>query len=116
VFKKTAYTPKSIPNVAQNPLYRNQRIEGVNIEITDPVLIQPLEIGMHVLSSLAREAERKGRKKLIRNLNMFHKIAGTRRLHRLLKAARSGSEIIADWQREVAAFKVRRKRYLIYRD
>ena len=45
---------------------------------------------------------------------MFNAIAGTRRLHSMLVSGSDGTAIIAAWQDEVARFKARRARYLIY--
>ena len=45
---------------------------------------------------------------------MFHKIAGTRRLHRMLLSGTNGAAIIASWRREVETFEQRRKPYLLY--
>ena len=70
--------------------------------------------GMHVLTLLVAEARRRGVDTLFGNLPMFHAIAGTKRLHRMLAAGSSGAEIIAAWQGEVAQFKMQRARYLLY--
>jgi hypothetical protein len=51
---------------------------------------------------------------LFANLRMFHAIAGTKRLHTMLTAGSDGAAIVATWRTEVAQFKSRRARYLIY--
>ena len=113
-FEATRYTPRSIPNVASSPRFQGQAINGVRVVVTDVKLIAPLEIGMHVLAALAMEAKAKGVEQLFGNLAMFHAIAGTRRLHRMLVQAEGGRAICAAWHAEVAQFRSLRSRYLLY--
>ena len=113
-FERAAFTPRSIPNVATHPRFEGTRIEGVRILPTDVARVEPLEIGMHVLAALVAQARSKSIPRLFPNLKMFHAIAGTRRLHKMLEGGSSGAAIIAAWQDEVAQFKARRARYLLY--
>jgi hypothetical protein len=69
---------------------------------------------MHVLAALAAEAPSRDPARLFRKLGMFHAIAGTKRLHRMLTGGSDGAAIVAAWQTEVAQFKARRARYLLY--
>ena len=86
----------------------------MRVVVTDVALIEPLEVGMHALAAIAAEARSKGVTPLFANLKMLHAIAGTRRLHDMLAAGRDGAAIIAAWQAEVAQFKAKRTRYLLY--
>ena len=113
-FEATAYTPRSIPGVATRPRFEGTKISGARVVVTDVARIEPLEIGMHVLAALAAEARSQRSARLFRKLAMFHAIAGTKRLHRMLEAGSSGAAIVAAWQAEVAQFKARRARYLLY--
>jgi hypothetical protein len=45
---------------------------------------------------------------------MFHALAGTKRLYRMLLEGREASAIVAAWRDEVETFKVRRAKYLLY--
>jgi hypothetical protein len=77
-------------------------------------LLEPLDVGMHALAAIAAEARSKGITPLFGNLKMLHAIAGTKRLHAMLAAGNDGAAIVASWQDEVARFKAKRARYLIY--
>jgi len=113
-FEPATFTPRSIPGVATRPRFEGKTISGIRVVVTDMAPLEPLELGMHVLSALAAEARAKGITRLSGNLGMFHAIAGTRRLHRMLASGSDGAAIAAAWQAEVAQFKTRRARYLLY--
>jgi uncharacterized protein YbbC (DUF1343 family) len=113
-FETATFRPRSIPGVASRPRFEGKTFQGVRIVVTDVAALEPLEIGMHALSAIAAEGLAKGIAPLFANLRMFHAIAGTKRLHTMLTAGSDGAAIVAAWQREVAQFKSRRARYLIY--
>ncbi|KAB2919130.1 MAG: DUF1343 domain-containing protein [Hyphomicrobiaceae bacterium] len=113
-FETAVFTPHAIPRVATRPRFEGRKIEGVRVVVTDAARIEPLEVGMHVLCVVAAEARSKRVTRLFPNLKMLHAIAGTKRLHRLLMGGSDGSAIVSAWQNEVAQFKVRRARYLLY--
>jgi uncharacterized protein YbbC (DUF1343 family) len=113
-FERVDFTPRSIAGVAQSPRYQDQPLGGVRVAVTDTVRFEPLETGMHVLAALFAEARAKGIAEPVANLAMFHALAGTRRLHGMLVDGRSGAEIVAAWQSEVARFRERRAPYLLY--
>jgi uncharacterized protein YbbC (DUF1343 family) len=112
-FAATTYTPRAIANVAANPRFVGQKINAIRLEATDVAAYQPLEVGVHVLCALQREARARG-VRLFDGLGMFHAISGTTRLHRMLDAGATGAEIIASWQGEVDRFKTQRAEYLLY--
>jgi uncharacterized protein YbbC (DUF1343 family) len=113
-FEATSYTPRSIAGVASRPRFEAMRVNGTRLVVTDMARFEPVEAGIHVLAALAAEARAQGSRRLFHKLAMFHAIAGTKRLHRMLVAGSSGAAIIAAWQAEVAQFKARRARYLLY--
>lgn len=113
-FETATFTPRSIPGVAARPRFEGRSVEGIRVVVTDVARIEPLEMGMHALAMVAAAARAKGVTPLFGNLAMFHAIAGTQRLHRMLAAGSDGAAIVANWQGEVARFKVQRARYLIY--
>jgi uncharacterized protein YbbC (DUF1343 family) len=113
-FESVTYTPRSIPGVAASPRFAGKSIDGVHVAATDIARIQPLEIGMHMLSALVAEARAKKVDRLFPNLAMFNAIAGTKRLHNMLTAGSDGAAIIAAWQADVAKFKTQRAGYLLY--
>lgn len=112
-FEATRYTPKSIPNVAADPRFRDKSIPGVHLAILDTATYRPLEVGMHVLAEL-RKMSRAAQTPLFGKLAMFHATSGTSRLHDMIERGASGEAIIASWAGEVERFRQQRKAYLIY--
>ncbi|MCB1546552.1 MAG: DUF1343 domain-containing protein [Hyphomicrobiaceae bacterium] len=113
-FEAVSYTPRSIPNVALRPRFVGQAVTGVRVVVRDVARYTPLEVGMHVLAAVAAEARAKGVAPLISNLAMFHKIAGTKRLHRFVDGGSDGHAMIEAWQGEVRRFSELRSRHLLY--
>ncbi len=113
-FEATRYKPRSIPRVAVNPRFKGRMINGVRVVVTDVARVEPLEVGIHALSLLVSEARARKISPLFADLAFFHKIAGTRRLHRMLVKGATGSAIIGAWRGEVEKFKARREGYLLY--
>ena len=114
-FNVVSYTPRSIANVAAQPLFGGRSINGVALQIVDGRRIEPLEVGMHVLALLVDEARRSGVKRLFAKPGWFHYIAGTKRLHRMLIKGTPGQAIVRSWRQEVAEFSRKRTPYLLYR-
>ncbi|MEO1206035.1 MAG: DUF1343 domain-containing protein [Pseudomonadota bacterium] len=113
-FKPVTYTPRSIPNVATNPLYVGQRVNGVEIAIRNTAAYLPLDVGIHAVALLVAEARRQGITPLIKNRAMFYAISGTKRLYRMLMNGASGTAIVRAWKTEVDAFKQKAKAYHLY--
>jgi uncharacterized protein YbbC (DUF1343 family) len=112
-FEAVKYTPLSIPNVAAKPRFEGQQINAVRLAITDVASYHPLEVGIHALVHLQREAKARGIA-LFETYKMFHSISGTARLQQMLDSGASGATIIASWQNEVRRFNALRGRYLMY--
>jgi uncharacterized protein YbbC (DUF1343 family) len=112
-FEPTRYTPRSIPNVAADPRFRDRSLPGVRLMITSAGAYRPLDVGMHVLAELRNSGLASGAP-LFGKLAMFHATSGTTRLHAMLERGVGGDEIIASWGAEVERFRVLRAPYLIY--
>jgi uncharacterized protein YbbC (DUF1343 family) len=112
-FEATAYTPQGIAHVAPNPHFRGQPIGAVRLSVTDVARYRPVDVGVHVLVALQRQARTRG-VDLFGGLAMFHAIAGTRRLHQMVAGGASGREITTAWDADVAQFQQRRQAYLAY--
>ncbi len=113
-FEAARYKPRPIPRVATNPLFVGQTINGVRVVVTDVSRVEPLEVGIHALTRVLRQARANGRTRLFRDVSFFNKIAGTHRMHRMLVNGDPGSAIVTAWKREAAAFKAKRRPYLLY--
>ncbi|MGH1417229.1 MAG: exo-beta-N-acetylmuramidase NamZ family protein [Hyphomicrobiaceae bacterium] len=114
-FHTQSYVPRSIKGVAAHPRFKNTKLTGVRINLTDINAFEPLETGIHILAQLVQEARRVNRARLFTELKMFHLLAGTKDLHRMLKSRKSAKEIIASWQNDISKFKDQRAHYLLYR-
>jgi uncharacterized protein YbbC (DUF1343 family) len=113
-FEAVSYTPVEIKGVAASPRFKGERIAGIRVIATDAAVVEPLEIGMHVIAGLVRAAKLRGKPLLPASPRMLHQIAGTTRFHELLRAGAGGHDIIAAWAGDVAGFQQRRARYLLY--
>ena len=113
-FEPVTYVPRAIKGVASNPRFEGKTVAGVRIRVIEASRVEPLELGMHVLALLMKEARGRRIDLLPRPLDMLHKVAGTGRLVALLRRGAGGAEIAAAWRREVAAFKARRAQFLLY--
>ncbi|MGD9925296.1 MAG: hypothetical protein AB7V13_28180, partial [Pseudorhodoplanes sp.] len=113
-FEAVRYRPRAIPGVASDPRFDGRTIGGVRLVFADIDRFQPLEAGMHVMAMLMADPGAGPPSGLFRNLKMFHLLAGTRRLHRMLVRRESGSAIVSAWADEVDRFKRLRAPYLIY--
>ena len=114
LFEPTRYTPQPLPGIALNPRFAGEKINAVSLRVTSVSGYLPMEVGVHALALLQRQALFRGEPLLPARLNMFHAIAGTRRLHRLLDEGATGDAIVSSWQREVAEFRSMRRDYLVY--
>ena len=113
-FDAHRYTPRAIPGVAAGPRFAGQEMTGVRVLATDIDRVRPLEIGVHAMAAIVAEAKSKGISPIYGDEQMLHKIAGTKRLHRMLESGVGGAAIIAAWQAEAEAFRKRRMPYLLY--
>ena len=112
-FEATTYIPLSIANVAANPRFAGERVRAVRITITDIAHYQPVEVGVHALAKLQKQAVAHS-VNLFGSLGMLNSVSGTTRLHQMLTRHASGGEIAASWSGENAAFRALRQRYLLY--
>jgi uncharacterized protein YbbC (DUF1343 family) len=114
-FAPATFTPRAMVGAASRPRFMGETLHGSRIVVTDGERFEPLETGIHVLCTIADEARRQHRGvPLFRNLKMFNALAGTARLKRMLEQGSDAGAIIAAWQDEVAEFRARRARYLLY--
>jgi uncharacterized protein YbbC (DUF1343 family) len=113
-FEAIRYRPQAIAGVATRPRFLGQTINGVKLIATDAARVAPLEVGMAVLAALVEEQGAGGVRRLIAKPAMFHVIAGSKRLYRLLSEGKDASQIVASWGAEVERFRAQRASYLLY--
>ena len=54
VLTSVEYTPVSIPGMATYPKYENERCGGVQIRLSDPLIVDPLQISLNILLEIRR--------------------------------------------------------------
>lgn len=114
-----------LPGVRFNPFshrptrgaYAGQTVHGVWIEFSDPARAPLAALNFYALEAARKLAGRdllaeavKGGK----SLNLFDKLLGGDQTRKALEAGRPAAEIVASWKAEEAAFRQRRRPYLLY--
>jgi uncharacterized protein YbbC (DUF1343 family) len=113
LFEAARFTPRSIPGMATNPKLADVPLEGVYLTIVHPIEYRPLETGVFLLDAFLDQIPPNNRTTLLRE-EWMGRLAGTQRLYTLLARDSDPEEIIASWSDEVAAFRERRSKYLLY--
>ena len=104
------FTPVSIPGVAINPLNKGKRCFGVDLRNTKSIPKFTLSYFLDFYSKYENEDDFLTRE---RWLNL---LAGTDELIKQIRAGKSEMEILESWDKELEAYKILRKKYLIYPD
>lgn len=112
-FEATQFVPKSIPNMATSPKLKGKKVYGVKLTVTNPLSLQPVEVGIHTLAAFYTQATSTLRKTFFLR-DFMGKLAGTNRLIEMLEAGKSPEQIIRSWQQELATFQQKRVPYLLY--
>jgi uncharacterized protein YbbC (DUF1343 family) len=111
----------SLPGVRFRPTYfrpyyfslKDQLLAGVQMHLTDARAFQPMRTQLWLLANLLkmypdREIFSSNR------LQSFDRAMGTDQARLKLSAGESPEQIIAGWQSDLEAYKLRRSKYLIY--
>lgn len=104
------FTPKSIPEVAVNPLNKGRKCYGVDLRQLDKVPQFTLKYFLDFYNKFENEKDFLTRE---RWLNL---LAGTDDLIQQIRAGKSEADILESWQKELNAYKILRKKYLLYPD
>ncbi|MEM6647267.1 MAG: DUF1343 domain-containing protein [Bacteroidota bacterium] len=108
-FTPEAFAPRSIPGMSSNPKLKDRRVNGVRLAVTDPVALQPVAAGIHVLHAFY-QAQPDG----FLSPDWLAKLAGTNRLRTLLLENATPDAIVASWADDVGRFEALRAPYLLY--
>jgi uncharacterized protein YbbC (DUF1343 family) len=107
-FKKDTFKFFPKPNMgAKNPLHKNQLCGGMdlrNYKFDEGLTLRFLMIAHQRLSD----------GEFFDNISFFDKLAGSDKLRRMLVDQKSEKEIKKSWQKDIAAFMSKRKKYLLY--
>jgi uncharacterized protein YbbC (DUF1343 family) len=104
-FMAVSYTPTG----EEHYPYRGERVEGVEVQVTDRNTLDAPELGIEVVSALW---------KLYPNTFQVDRVDRLLLNKKVLDEIKSGEDprkIAADWQADLNAFKATRDKYLLYR-
>lgn len=109
----TAFVPKSIPHVSDNPKLKDKICNGINLSYyNDSLAVAKAEINLSWLISAYKQYPEKD--KFFNSF--FYKLAGTKTLSEQIMSAKTESEIKQTWQEGLVRFKTIRRKYLLYPD
>lgn len=104
------FTPKEIPGIATGPKFEGERCRGIRLHITDRNAIQPVRLGIALLSAIKREHPEEME---LRN-RRFDILTGTSSVRKLLNEGAEPERITAEWTEGLKRFGDLRAKYLIY--
>lgn len=108
------FTPKSVEG-AKNPKYQNEECSGFDLsEFGDTHMRDQKKIYLHWVIDMYNNSDDKS--DFFKSSGSFNLLCGTRKIREMIEAGKSAEEISATWKEDVAAFKLKRKKYLLYTD
>lgn len=112
---KFEFTPADAPHKAMDPLYEGKLCTGHDLAaFGDFYFAASKQLYLEWLTGLYDACLDK--KNFFTSPSFFDQLAGTGELRKQLTAGLSGDEIRQSWQNELGAYKIMRKKYLLYPD
>ena len=110
-----AFTPKEIPGVAEDPPYEGVPCTGHHLaEFGEFYITSSRALYLEWLAGLYKDDSDK--KSFFKTPDFFDKLAGTDKVRKQLEAGCTASDLENSWKDEIAAYKIKRKKYLLYPD
>jgi len=110
---RITFTPKVIPGVADNPLYKNQVCNGFELtSFCNSYVISSKRLYLFWLQGFYEKSNDKS--KFFNNY--FDKLAGTDKLRKQIIEGKSVEDILKSWDDDLKKYNVMRKKYLLYTD
>ena len=107
---ETSFTPKEIPGVSTNPPFENQLCKGIKVSFEK----RPSQLNLSWLMTMYYSYPNKD--KFFSAPGFFDKLAGSTMLRKQMMEGRTEEEIRFSWQKDLDAYKIIRKKYLLYPD
>jgi uncharacterized protein YbbC (DUF1343 family) len=104
-----AYTPRSIPGKASDPVYRDKPCKGIRIKVQDPVKLRPFRLAVALVCALRRRHP--DALTVTRGLDT---LSGGPDLRRRIESGAAPRDIIAAYEPALAAFDAARPK--LYKD
>jgi uncharacterized protein YbbC (DUF1343 family) len=109
-FDTVTFTPAQQPFHSRPPELASQRLNGIQLRVTDRNAFQPYRAGV----ALVWAVHKLHADKLEWNDAVLDRLVATPRLKAMITAGRTPAEIYAAWAGEVAEFRAVRAKYLLY--
>ncbi|MDE3254199.1 MAG: DUF1343 domain-containing protein, partial [Bacteroidota bacterium] len=113
-----SFTPVGIKGMAETPLHMNQVCYGLDLRNYDTrILRKKKEINIRWMMDFYRDYPEKDRffdYKQSKEMGNIDKLAGTRQFKEQIISGASEAEIRKSWEPGLAAYKIMRKKYLLY--
>jgi len=106
----TSFTPREIPGVSSNPPFENQLCSGIKVSFDK----RPTQLNLSWLMTMHSSYPNK--EKFFSSPGFFDKLAGNTQLRKQIVEGVSEEDIRASWQKDLEAYKIVRKKYLLYTD
>ncbi len=107
------FTPKSIPGIATNPPLLGQKCRGFDLTNLSLIIMKNNNF---INVNLLVEAYQNYPDKTKFFSSFFDKLAGNKSLREQIIAGKTADEIKQSWKKDLDAFKLIRKKYLLYPD
>lgn len=107
-FGTFTFTPVALPGSDKNPLQKDKKCYG--IDLRNDTTTKGFDL-KYVLEFYQKAPDKT---KYITRPSFFDKLAGTDKLRKQILAGKNESEIRASWQPELAKFRAKRAKYVLY--
>ena len=112
-FDSIVFTPESLPGMSSRPAYKDRKIAGIKITVSDPRTYRSVETGIHILGALYGLLDPAGREKFFSRSGFDH-LAGTATVRQAVSGGILPDRIIYAWNAGVDRFLGNRAKYLLY--
>lgn len=115
---KFSFTPKSIPGMAETPLFMNQVCYGLDLRNYDiEILRKNKKINLQWIMELYKASPFKEKffdNRLSREMGVIERLIGSALFRQQIIKGKSEQEIRASWEPGLSKYKLMRKKYLLY--
>lgn len=109
-FEKAEYTPVEIPNMASQPKFQGEHVNGLKIMVTDRKEFEPVEFGIKLIYAIHQLYPDKFKFSDAR----FDRLSGDKAIRNEILSGKTADDVIRGWQKELSQFKELRKKHLLY--
>lgn len=112
-FHPVTFEPESIPGMSRNPKLEGEMVHGVNIQVMDPDVVEPVATGIHMLKVFYNLLPEEHKDAFFHARGMPIR-AGNTMVQEMIRDGVRAEEIIASWSEDVEMFTEKRRPYLLY--